>query len=257
VVFLGVRNSDVLPTHQGGKAMKKNAEFYVCAVLLLSLVLPGVAFAEVPAACDDDGYNERFYNLGGIKGRSLVDQAYDSLALEPDETLCDCFEAFQETVIMAFEAVAPPPDSPHSVLCHYAGSYEGAIARVDELTVDVVEQSSDLKKANAVAFAYERSSIGCLIECYVLGRFIGEMAATFYCDLSIALDGLGLAEWLVEGRTTFCGVLFGFGCRGMFDYLTPRYPSEEDPQCLPYTQPPYLEVYAQARHNRCIYDIEE
>jgi hypothetical protein len=264
--FVGARNGFALPYHLGERAMKKNAKFFASAVLSLSLGLPGVAFAEVPAACDSDR-DKRFYDLGVFKGRSLVDQAYASLELEPDETLCDCFEDFHEAVVRAFEAAAPPVDSPRSVLCHYAGSYEGAIARVDELTVDAVEHTDELAvdavehtdelTVDAVERADELSGIRCLIECYVLGRFIGEMAATFYCDLSIALGGLGLDEWLVEGSITFCGVLFVYGCHRMFDYLTPRYPSVDDPQCLPYTQAPYLEVYAQARHNQCIYDIEE
>jgi hypothetical protein len=247
--------------------MRKSIKFYLYTVVLLSLGLPGTAFAEVPAACDDDDREERFFDLGILKGRSLVDQAYNSLALESDASLCDCFETFQEIVMKAFEAAAPPPDSPLSVLCHYAGSYEGAVARVDELIVDVVARDDEPTEdavpqttrlsPDAVTLTTERSSLQCLIECYTLGRFFGEMAATFYCDLSIALGGLALDEWLVEGRTTFCSVLFEYGCHRMFDYLTPRYPSQDDPQCLPYTRPPYLEVYAQVRHNQCIYNVEE
>jgi hypothetical protein len=236
--------------------MKSNAKFFASALLLLSLGVSGVAFAqEVPVACETSR-NERFYNLGVKKGRSLVNRAYDSLALEPGETLCDCYEDFQEKVVRAFEAAAPPPSSPRSVLCHYAGSFEGAITRVDELAVEFLEFVEG-NTVDGVEWAGEPNSIRCLIDCYVQGLFIGEMAATFYCDLSIALGGLGLDEWLVGGRITFCGMLFVYGCHRMFNYLTPRYPSEEDPQCLPYTQSPYLEVYAQTRHNQCLYEIEE
>lgn len=237
--------------------MKKNIKLYSWIVLLLSLGLSGVAFADLPKACAKDSRAERFYDLGVLKGRSLVDQSYyKSVDLESSETLCDCFETFQDIVINAFEAAAPPQDSPLTVLCHYAGSYEGAIERVAELTVDLVDQTID-PSVDAGEQITQRSGFQCLLDCYVLGRFVGDVAATFYCDLSIALGGLALDEWLVGGRITFCSVLFEYGCHRMFDYLTPRYPSVEDPQCLPYTQSPYLEVYSQVRHNQCIYTAEE
>jgi hypothetical protein len=204
--------------------------------LLLTVCASGEALATIPSECNDDGGLERFYNLGVVKGQSLVNQAWDGLG----EPTCDndLLWYFPGIVIEAFEAGAPGPDSPIEVYCHYVGSYVGAIERVDELL-----------------------GVGCnCMHSYLEGDMIGEMAAIFYCELSIALGGLGLDEWLVQGELSYCGEEFVEACEERFDDLTQSYPSAVDPQCLPYTPyydpPDYEEVWEQTQHNQCIYSIE-
>jgi hypothetical protein len=214
--------------------MKKIADFRALGTLALSLCLAGVAHAEPPSECNDDGRNERFYDLGVYKGVSLVNQAWASL--EPDQCNHDKLLDFVGIVSAAFEAGAPAPDSPLAVYCHYTGSYVGAIERANEM-------------ANT-----------CVEDCQLNGYMIGEMAAIFYCQLSIALGGLGLDDWVVEGDLTPCGEEFVAGCQDRFVELTQVYPSATDPRCLPYTpyyEPPYDEnVYNTTKNNQCIYELE-
>jgi hypothetical protein len=211
--------------------MKKIADFCALATLTLSLCLAGVANAQ-PAECD--GRNERFYNLGVFKGVSLVNQAW--AALEPDQCNHDVLLDFVDIVVAAFEAGAPAPGSLLAVYCHYAGSYEGAIERADEL-VNL-----------------------CVDECQLSGYMIGEMAATFYCQLSIAFGGLGHDEWLVAADLTPCGELFEEACQDRFDDLAYNYPTSADPQCRDYTKFPFSDppdgVYEESRHNQCIYELD-
>jgi hypothetical protein len=230
--------------------MKRITDFCVLGALTLSLCLAGVANAapNPPAECDG-GRNERFFRFGYIKGASLVNQAWAGLGGDPCRS--EELATFVDNVMAAFTAGAPPSDAPTTVLCHYAGSYQGAGERASEL----VRQ--------------------CVGECCTEGELIGEMAAVFYCELSIQLDGLGLDDWLVELDTTLCSEEFTECCQRLFDDVTVAYPSPGDSQCEPYRAsdppddcPPYVpeavnmqceeydEVYCQARHNQCVYEPE-
>lgn len=215
--------------------MKKTLfDFIAVGALTLTLGLvarPAIA-ADPPAECAS-GRNLRFFDLGVMKGISLVDQAWASL----EEPQCDDNRVldFIDIVQAAIEAGAPAAGSPDMVLCHYAGTFGGALEEANEL----VNQCAD--------------------ECITNGYMIGEMAATFYCELSIALDGLGMDEWIPVCHLSPCGEMFTGACQEAFDALTQVYPSESDALCLPYTtfyDPPYdSDVYDTARHNQCIYEL--
>jgi hypothetical protein len=217
--------------------MKKIADFCVLGTLALSLCLAGVANAVEPPDECVGGRNETFFDLGVVKSISLVNQAWASLG--DDQCRSDKLAEFVEIVIAAFEAAGPDPDSvvPETVLCHWAGSYAGSVERA--------------------SFLVNQCSGTCCYE----GNMIGEMAAIFYCNLSIALGGIGHDQWLVDVNITLCGEEFVRCCEKEFDRLTPIYPSEGDPQCLPYTQspfsyPPDAGVYEETRHNQCVYEVE-
>lgn len=232
--------------------MNKMTDLFPAAAVVLSVFAAVSAHAEPPEECAGNAVDERFYNLGYVKGVSLVDQAWDGLGPNPCE--CDPYY-FADIVAAAFAAGTPAPGSPHAVWCHWAGSYQGAIERANELLYvpDDTATSSDDK------LAFSTYGFRCpLFDCYFDGYLIGEMAATFYCELSIAFGGLGLDEWLVRGSFSFCGLFFTYGCDRSFDYHTSVYPEDGgDQQCLPYTVEPFLEVYAQTRYNQCLYDIAE
>jgi hypothetical protein len=217
--------------------MKKIADFCVLGTLTLSLCLAGVANAAVPPEECLDARDLRFFNLGVFKGVSLVNQAWASLGDDPCRA--DNVESFVAVVIAAFEAGTPASGSPETVWCHWLGSYLGSAERADEL-FDTAQ---------------------CAGMCCDEGRMIGEMAATFYCELSIEFGGLGLDQWLVAAELTYCAENFVACCEEEFVNVTMAYPSQNDPQCLAYTpfdNPPYSEeVYNQTKHNQCIYEIEE
>lgn len=208
-------------------------DFYALGALTLALCLvAGPAHATAPSECQTAS-NTRFYDLGVYKGVSMVDQAWASL----DDPKCDYENLldFVDIVTAAFDAAAPTSAASDLVLCHYTGSYDGAVNRAAELVAE------------------------CTDSCTLNGQMVGEMAAIFYCELSIALGGLGVDEWLVGGEVPPCGDLFVAACEETFNSSTQSYPSAEDPQCLqytPYGYPPYDDVvYDQARNNQCLYDL--
>jgi hypothetical protein len=214
--------------------MKRIANFYVLGALAMSLFLAGVANAANPPSECVGGRKEMFFNMGVIKGASLVSQTWNGLGDDPCRA--DAVDEFVDIVTDAFQAGAPPAGSPDTVLCHYAGTFAGALEKANEL----VNTCTEL--------------------CCAEGEMIGEMAAIFYCLLSIDADGLGLDEWLVDIDMTLCGDLFSECCEERFAEYTQVYPSEDEPLCLPYTtyyDPPYdSDVYEQAQKNQCVYAVE-
>jgi hypothetical protein len=228
--------------------MEKISNFCVLGTLTLSLCLGGAANAAEPPEECEGGRKERFFKFGYLKGVSLVDQAWAGSGDDPCRS--EELEDFVDEVIASFGAGAPPSNSPETALCYYAGSYAG----VGDRAFSVLDE--------------------CCMECCLMGNMIGEMAAIFYCELSLQLGGLGLDEWLIELDVALCGDAFTECCEAMFDEISAAFPSAEDPQCLPYTPsnpdddcPPYTpaaidmkrggeydEVYCQARHNQCVYE---
>jgi hypothetical protein len=220
--------------------MKKIIDFGALATLTLSLCLAGTAYAanDEPVAECSGIRNAQFYSLGYIKGVSLVNQAWNSLGTFPEVCDHDLIPEFVGIVINAFEAGRPAPGSLLAVYCHWAGSLDGSAERANELIAD------------------------CDDYCNESGYMIGEMAAIFYCQLSIAFDGLGHDEWLVRIDPSYCGELFEGACEDRFDDVTYNYPSGIDPQCREYTEspfsvPPDLGVYEETRYNQCSYAIVE
>jgi hypothetical protein len=96
----------------------------------------------------------------------------------------------------------------------------------------------------------------CADTCFLEGQFIGEIAAVAYCELSIALGGLGLDELLLRGPVEVCGTAFEVGCDSNFQTRAVSYRNGDNIQCLPYTRVPFLEVFWQTQNNQCAYELE-
>jgi hypothetical protein len=84
------------------------------------------------------------------------------------------------------------------------------------------------------------------------GRAVGEVAAALYCDLSIALGGLGVDELLEPAAADACSRTFESACRSAFDRA-----ARGIPNCRQFTRAEFREAYEVARFNQCVFAVRE
>lgn len=184
-----------------------------------------------PSSCAS-GRELRFFNAGLLKGESLVNQAWNSPSIGQS---CEKFNQFRDAVKKVFLSLSVPTGWPQGVICQKDGEVAGAIARVDEI------------------------GSTCSITCGADGKFVGQMAAFLYCQLSVALGGLGMDVELLEGTTGTCTEAFTQACEETFKSVTINFKETVDStiDCRPFTIDPFDDVWAQATHNQCLYDPVE
>jgi hypothetical protein len=194
---------------------------------------PATASAQpVPSECAAPR-NARFFNLGALKGRNLAGQAIARLAPNDPTDLChdqpriDHLQAIIQAAAEDAEAELPASPS-QAVKCHVLGQIAGLLKRI----ADLQEQ--------------------CIDACILDGEFIGEVSAHLYCALSIALDGLGLGDLFTRLATDACGVNFQVACDNKFEEV-----STGDPECLPFTEGEFTEVFLQTQNNQCADNPDE
>ncbi len=204
--------------------------FGAMAVVIGSLFATAEASAQlvVPDACSAPR-NARLLALGERKGASLARQAFASTDIASS---CDNVDAFADIVIDIVDGltVAAPSDA---ALCHFVGTVNGLLAQVEDIQTQCAE------------------------DCFLDGDFIGEIAGLLYCELSIALGGLGLDVTFVPGPVGLCGENFEAACFETFESTTTG-----DPLCEPFTpldppaDPDFTEVWEQTRNNQCLFNPE-
>jgi hypothetical protein len=95
----------------------------------------------------------------------------------------------------------------------------------------------------------------CADSCFQEGTFMGELAAIAYCELAIALDGLGLDDLFIRGPVDVCGLTFEVGCDERFQSTGLSYFSQvQGVACGQYTRGPHLTVFRRTQHNQCAYN---
>lgn len=199
----------------------------VSALLIATALctLPAMADAAPPTApafCDTPRELRMFY-LGVRKGRNAAQQAI--AAIQDDADTCPDLARLEEleaTLRDIADHVDVPPESSDAVQCHAVGQVAGLIAEV-------------------VDFQGE-----CLDVCILDGQFIGEISALLYCELSIALDGLGLADLFERLATDTCGTNFQNACDAQFEET-----ASTVPDCAPFTVAPFVEVFDLTQNNQC------
>ncbi len=95
-------------------------------------------------------------------------------------------------------------------------------------------------------------------QCKSDGRFVGETAAALFCDLSIALGGLGEDDLLIPGPESTCSRAFESACQHAFDRSIVDYAaSVGDPSadCTAFTQGAFKSAFEIARYNQCLFSI--
>jgi hypothetical protein len=194
-------------------------------IALCAAFAPKAAEAQpVPPICDT-AREVRQFLVGVRAGRSLAKQAIARVLEESAEpNICDDLEAVADLQALIEGIVDDLTDIPPSELaaCRLQGQIVGLIAEVSDLQ-DTCEDT-----------------------CIADGQFIGEISAQLYCALSIALDGLGLADLFERLATTVCGELFEDACDAEF-FST----ATSDVECAPFTVDPFDDVFHVAQNNQC------
>ncbi|MDC3953940.1 hypothetical protein [Polyangium jinanense] len=96
----------------------------------------------------------------------------------------------------------------------------------------------------------------CSAYCCSEGKIVGEIGAELYCHLSIALDGLGVTDYLPRKPPSLCGAAFESCCESRFGEVTQSYADPEGQQCRTYTEGAYLSAWEQSLNDQCAYAIE-
>jgi hypothetical protein len=179
---------------------------------------------DVPPSCQG-GFQERSYNTGHRLGKTIVASAWAQV------NDCDQLEYFLDVVADNISRLTLPAGASSSLACRYTGTADGVFDALDELYGS------------------------CSDQCFLEGSFAGEISAQVYCELSIALGGLGLVDDFIRGPVQTCGLNFEVGCDATFIGVSRVY-SNAFGSCLPYTEGAYFPVWHQARQNQCIYEPE-
>jgi hypothetical protein len=182
------------------------------------------AAGQVPPSCQG-GIAERSYEMGLRLGGMLVSSAWARVSD------CDQLEYFLDIVADNVGRLTLQPGASAAMACRYAGTVDGVYDALDDLYGT------------------------CSDQCFLEGSFAGEISAQVYCELSIALGGLGLADDFMRGPVQTCGLNFEVGCDATFIGVSLSYVNALG-SCAPYTQGEYFPVWDQARHNQCIYEPE-
>lgn len=191
----------------------------VSTMLCVAVVLgAGASRADdVPPGCQESARTVRAYNSGFQQGLSLVESAW--MAVDD----CDQLELFSDLVIANVENYVLTGSSAY-VVCRYTGMTDGVYAGLDEVWLQ------------------------CGGDCCDEGEAIGELAAEIYCQLSILLGGLGEPDLFVRRPVWTCGFSFQTCCDSMFVGF-----SQDFPECLPYTEDPYYDIWDGTRVMQCSY----
>lgn len=190
--------------------------------LVVGLGFAGSAMAQVPPPGCDEPRERRAFEAGVASGRSLVEQAWNSVAE------CGSLESFSTAVMSTLESVSLPPGSDDYVTCRTVGTLTGAAYQVDDVWV------------------------ACAIACCDEGELVGWIMGKLYCDLAIAFDGVRLVNFLQQQPISFCGATAQGCCRSEFTSVTRGYHSIFG-QCRPYTQGEHRRQWTRSRDSVCAY----
>ena len=97
-------------------------------------------------------------------------------------------------------------------------------------------------------------------QCQRNGKVVGQTAAALYCDLSIALGGLGEDELLTPGEQSKCSRAFESACHQAFDKSVRDYAaSSGDPSadCTVFARGEFRRAFEIARFNQCLFSVGE
>lgn len=179
--------------------------------------------ARVPPACRGDR-EARAFNAGKAPGQEIA------RAARAEARGCGDVARIAAAVTRGLRRRPLPPRAAPQALCRHAGMIEGLYEELGAIWES------------------------CPAPCCERGALVAEIGGQLYCDLSIALDGLGVDGYLPSRRVPGCGAQFETCCDARFTGFTMSYSNPEG-QCLPYTEGAFVEAWTQARHNMCVYEV--
>jgi hypothetical protein len=233
-------------------------KLFLCGLTTIGIVLSSVSIArsqeseKIPKFCSQDdpyGAKERAYNAGEMSGEALVARMWDILGND-----CDELELLSSIALSNFSHFALPEAPSSTVACRYGGYIKGLLAKLYEAYRYCEEQ-----------YCYENDQYRCDELCSSEGEWIGEITATAYCELSIALLGLEMCENkadclirtpVIRPPIPICGLNSEFACDVAYTYQTTVY---ENPNgaCYYYCYDGYFSnAWDQVRRDTCTYHIE-
>lgn len=95
-------------------------------------------------------------------------------------------------------------------------------------------------------------------QCKADGKVVGQTAGALFCDLSIALGGIGEDELLFPGPESACSRAFEKACRHAFDRSIAEYAAtigDPSADCTVFAQGEFQRAYEIARHNQCLFSV--
>lgn len=208
-----------------GERKRMHVGFIVAALCMTGLLES--AIAAPPVGCQDMR-GERAYYLGFLKAENLVEQAFNGIDRDCMQVVEDTY--FKDTVINIFKDIGLYPNASSFITCHFVGYKEGVASKLQEIQDE------------------------CIQVCVNDGTFIGTLVSQFYCELAIALGGLGMADYITEGDLTLCGEAMVEACENTFATETVGYIGILGDACLPYTGD---DPWNLAMHNQCVYNPVE
>lgn len=200
--------------------MKLTQQAVVLAVLAATATS---ATASIPSQCTDP-IPKRRYTTGYNQGVDSTNTAWNDF--QPKCADATAFSQIIKSNLANYTINEIPPS--RNTVCRYGGYVTGVLDTVDSI----------MASCN---------------ECYALGKLIGEVSAIAYCELSIALQGLGPADDFLRGPVTACGVNYQDGCDRNFEVASQDY-SNGSGICLPYTADPFSEIWRSAELIQCAYN---
>jgi len=216
--------------------MQKRMLVMTVATVVLMISAAGQAYANdpfpnIPDSCQGTLSLRNSYGTGVKLGEKLVQAAWAKI------NDCDQIEQFLTIVEDNVGRLTLPPNASAGVACRYAGTTDGVFNILDALYGT------------------------CSDQCFLDGEFAGKLAAEVYCELSIALGGLGPDDEFLRGPVQVCGLNFEIACDTTFisesmSYAQPGPPGQPPLMCEPYTQGEYSPIWDLARNNQCAYSPE-
>ncbi len=97
----------------------------------------------------------------------------------------------------------------------------------------------------------------CFGVCFMDGEFVGELAGTLYCELSLRFGGLGMPDMLSPPRSSPCGDRFEAACFETYTVTTQSYQDDRGRACSPYVAGAFEDVWLSTGREQCMYLDED
>lgn len=194
------------------------------ALALCGLEGSALAQPDVPPGCQGQRERGRFES-GRAPGRSAVREA-------ASEARCEHMDEVAERVLRRARRLRAPrgAGADRGALCQHAGNIAGTLEELHGIWA------------------------ACGAQCCEEGELIAEITGQLYCDLSIALGGVGATDYLPRAPQASCGEAFQACCDARFQAFTQGYIDPEGASCRGYTEGAFSSAWDQARSNQCSYD---
>lgn len=203
----------------------------IAALLVSSLV--GLASAPeagaeppfVPRKCR--GFAEKAsFEAGRGPGRAIAREAFE------DTDVCEHLDRVAERILRKTRRSPRGLRNNPRAICEYVGTVQSVYETLHG--------------------AWGRCSAYCCSE----GKIVGQIGAQVYCHLSIALDGLGVTDYLPRKPPSLCGSAFESCCEASFGEVAQSYADPEGQQCRPYTEGTFLPAWEQSLNDQCAFALE-